>query len=127
MRHHLLCSGLIPALSEKYHVIAPDLPGFGYSEAPTPDQFEYTFENLTKTMQSFIDELALKRFAVYVFDYGAPVGFRLMLANPEKITGIISQNGNAYVEGLSAGWNPIQKYWQDPSAENREALKDFVS
>jgi pimeloyl-ACP methyl ester carboxylesterase len=118
---------LIPALSEKYHVIAPDLPGFGYSDAPSQDQFEYTFENLTKTMQSFIDELALKRFAVYVFDYGAPVGFRLMLANPEKITGIISQNGNAYEEGLSAGWNPIQKYWKDPSAENRSALKDFVT
>ncbi|MGY0037223.1 alpha/beta fold hydrolase [Pedobacter sp. NJ-S-72] len=118
---------LIPALSGKYHVIAPDLPGFGYSDVPTPDQFEYSFENLAKTMQSFIDELAIKRFTVYVFDYGAPVGFRLMLANPEKITGIISQNGNAYEEGLSTGWNPIQKYWKDPSAENREALKDFVS
>ncbi|MBB5638770.1 pimeloyl-ACP methyl ester carboxylesterase [Pedobacter cryoconitis] len=118
---------LIPVLSEKYHVIAPDLPGFGYSDAPPQDQFEYTFDNLTKTMQSFIDELALKRFAVYVFDYGAPVGFRLMLANPEKITGIISQNGNAYEQGLSTGWNPIQKYWQDPSAENRDALKDFVA
>lgn len=118
---------LIPELSKKYHVIAPDLPGFGYSDAPAHDQFDYTFDNLTKTMQSLIDELALKRFAVYVFDYGAPVGFRLMLANPEKITGIISQNGNAYEQGLSKGWNPIQKYWQDPSAENRSDLKEFVS
>lgn len=116
---------LIPILSQHYHVIAPDLPGFGYSDAPARDQ--YTFENLAKTMQSFVDELGLKRFAIYVFDYGAPVGFRLALANQEKITGIISQNGNAYEEGLSTGWNPIQKYWQDPSAENRLALKDFIS
>lgn len=116
---------LIPVLSGHYHVIAPDLPGFGYSDAPDRDQ--YTFDNLAKTMQSFVDELGLKRFAIYVFDYGAPVGYRLALANPEKITGIISQNGNAYEEGLSTGWNPIQKYWEDPSAENRSALKDFVS
>lgn len=118
---------LIPELSKKYHIIAPDLPGFGYSDAPANDQFDYTFDNLAKTMQLLIDELALKRFAIYVFDYGAPVGFRLMLANPEKITGIISQNGNAYEQGLSKGWNPIQKYWQDPSPENRNDLKEFVS
>ena len=118
---------LIPILSAKYHVIAPDLPGFGYSDAPDHQQFQYTFDNLAKTMQAFIDELGLKRFALYVFDYGAPTGFRLALANPEKITGIISQNGNAYEEGLSKEWNPIQKYWQDPSQQNRDALKDFVS
>lgn len=118
---------LIPILSSKYHVIAPDLPGFGYSDAPDHEQFQYTFDNLAKTMQAFIDQLGLKRFALYVFDYGAPTGFRLALANPEKITGIISQNGNAYEEGLSKEWNPIQKYWQDPSQENRDALKDFVS
>ncbi|QNK63624.1 alpha/beta hydrolase [Pedobacter sp. PAMC26386] len=118
---------LIPVLSEKYHVIAPDLPGFGYSDAPDHNHFQYTFDNLYKTMQSFVDELALKRFAVYVFDYGAPVGFRLMLANPEKITGIISQNGNTYEEGLSKGWSPIQQYWQNPSTENREALREFVT
>lgn len=118
---------LIPELSKKYHVIAPDLPGFGYSDAPAHDQFDYTFDHLTQTMQALIDELALKRFAIYVFDYGAPVGFRLMLANPEKVTGIISQNGNAYAQGLSKGWNPIQKYWRDPSAENRNDLKEFVS
>lgn len=118
---------LIPILSKTYHVIAPDLPGFGYSDAPGHEQFNYTFDNLANTMQSFIDQLGMKRFAVYVFDYGAPVGYRLAMANPEKITGIISQNGNAYEEGLSQDWNPIQKYWQDPSLENRNALKDFVS
>jgi len=118
---------LIPILSKTYHVIAPDLPGFGYSDAPDHEQFNYTFDNLANTMQSFIDQLGMKRFAVYVFDYGAPVGYRLVMANPEKITGIISQNGNAYEEGLSHDWNPIQKYWQDPSLENRNALKDFVS
>jgi len=118
---------LIPILSKKYHIIAPDLPGFGYSDAPANDQFVYTFDNLTNTIQSFVDQLEIKRFAVYVFDYGAPVGFRLAMANPEKITGIISQNGNAYEEGLSNDWSPIQKYWQDPSQANRDALRDFVA
>lgn len=117
---------LIPTLSTKYHVLAPDLPGFGFSDMPGHTQFQYTFDNLAATMQSFINELGLKRFAIYIFDYGAPTGLRLALANPEKITGIISQNGNAYEEGLSTGWNPIQKYWQDSSKENRDALRDFV-
>jgi len=115
---------LIPMLSSKYHVIAPDLPGFGYSDAPDRTKYAYTFDNLAKTMQTFIDQIGLKRFAVYVFDYGAPVGFRLAVANPEKITGIISQNGNAYEEGLSSIWDPIQKYWQNDTPENRNALKD---
>jgi len=114
---------LIPLLSEQYHVIAPDLPGFGYSDKPDHKDFDYTFDNLTKHIQGFIDQLGLKRFAIYVFDYGAPVGYRLAVANPEKITGIITQNGNAYVEGLSEGWNPIQKYWGEPTEENRNALK----
>lgn len=114
---------LIPLLSGKYHVIAPDLPGFGFSESPSRKDFSYTFDSLTAVIQGFIDKLALKRFAMYVFDYGAPVGWRLAVANPEKITGIISQNGNCYVEGLSDGWNPIKKYWADPSEENRQALK----
>jgi pimeloyl-ACP methyl ester carboxylesterase len=118
---------LIPVLSEKYHVIAPDLPGFGFSESKSHDQFAYTFDNLAKTMQSFIDELGLKHFALYVFDYGAPTGYRLAMANPEKITALISQNGNAYEEGLSEGWNPIQRYWEQPTAANRTALNDFVS
>lgn len=118
---------LIPILSKQYHVIAPDLPGFGYSDAPSNQDFDYTFDNLASTMQAFIDQLGLKRFAVYIFDYGAPVGLRLAMANPEKITGIISQNGNAYEEGLSKEWNPIQRYWKDPSQANRESLRDFVS
>lgn len=118
---------LIPMLNKKYHVIAPDLPGFGNTDLPDRKTYTYTFENLAKTMQGFVDELGLKRFAIYVFDYGAPTGFRLALANPEKITGIISQNGNAYVEGLSTGWNPIQKYWENDTQENRDALRSFYS
>src|SRR5690554_5829550 len=109
---------LIPILSDKYHIIAPDLPGFGYSDAPYRANFTYTFDNLTKIMQSFIDELGLMRFAIYVFDYGAPTGYRLALANPEKITGIISQNGNAYLEGLGSDWEPIQNYWEHDTQEN---------
>ncbi|PWV51560.1 alpha/beta fold hydrolase [Chitinophaga sp. S165] len=117
---------LIPLLAEKYHVIAPDLPGFGYTDKPDHQSFTYTFDNLAKHMQGFIEQLGLKRFAIYVFDYGAPVGFRLAVNNPEKITGIITQNGNAYVEGLSDGWNPIRKYWNEPTTENRNALKMMV-
>ncbi|MBK1896630.1 alpha/beta fold hydrolase [Chryseobacterium paridis] len=118
---------LIPKLNDQYHIIAPDLPGFGFSDAPDSSQFSYTFDNLAKTMQGFIDALELKRFALYIFDYGAPTGLRLALANPEKITGIISQNGNAYEEGLSDNWNPIRKYWEDPTPENRRLLSDFTS
>ncbi len=118
---------LIPILSTKYHVIAPDLPGFGFSDVPDRSVFQYTFDNLADTMQGFIDALQLERFAIYVFDYGAPVGIRLAMANPQRITGIISQNGNAYEEGLGDGWNAIQKYWQDLSQENREALREFTA
>jgi pimeloyl-ACP methyl ester carboxylesterase len=118
---------LIPILSNQYHVLAPDLPGFGYSDAPDYLQFNYTFDNLANTMQAFINQLRLERFAIYIFDYGAPTGLRLALTNPDRITGIISQNGNAYEEGLSSEWNPIQKYWKEPSQANRDALKDFVS
>jgi len=117
---------LIPILNEKYHVIAPDLPGFGYSDSPSRDEFEYTFDNLTAVLQAFIDELNLKRFAVYVFDYGAPVGYRLMLDNPEKITGFISQNGNAYEEGLGPAWEGVKKYWNSNAIEDRNALRAFV-
>ena len=116
---------LIPMLSPTYHVIAPDLPGFGFSDAPHYKSFTYTFDNITRYIQGLIDQLGLKRFAVQVFDYGAPVGYRLAVANPEKITGIISQNGNAYVEGLSDGWNPIQKYWAEPTEENRNNLRSM--
>ena len=117
---------LIPALAENYHVVAPDLPGFGFSDAPDRKQFRYTFENLARTIDSFIKAIGLDRFALYVFDYGAPVGLRLALARPERVTAIISQNGNAYEEGLSQGWNPIQKYWKEPTEENRAALREFL-
>ncbi|WP_227413177.1 alpha/beta fold hydrolase [Chryseobacterium culicis] len=118
---------LIPILSKKYHVIAPDLPGFGYSDAPDHHEFSYTFDNLAETIQKFVDKLEMKRFAIYIFDYGAPVGLRLAMNNPEKITGIISQNGNAYEEGLSSEWNPIRKYWEETTEANRLALQGFVS
>jgi pimeloyl-ACP methyl ester carboxylesterase len=118
---------LIPALAERFHVVAPDLPGFGFSDAPGRKQFSYTFENLAKVIDGFTQTIGLERFAIYVFDYGAPVGFRLALAHPEKITAIVSQNGNAYEVGLSEGWNPIQKYWKQPNAENRAALRQFLA
>jgi pimeloyl-ACP methyl ester carboxylesterase len=118
---------LIPILAEKYRVIAPDLTGFGFSDAPPRVKFKYTFDNLANAIQGFIDKLELKRFAIYIFDYGAPVGLRLALANQEKITGIISQNGNAYEEGLSSEWNPLQKYWKEPTEENRESLRQFMT
>src|SRR5882724_11914027 len=113
-------------LSDRFHVIAPDLPGFGFTQSPPRGTFDYTFANLSEAMCAFIDAVGLKRFALMVFDYGAPVGFRLALKHPERVTAIISQNGNAYEEGLSEGWNPIQAYWKSPTAENRAALRDFL-
>ena len=118
---------LIPALADRYHVIAPDLPGFGFTEAPDRKTFKYSFDNLAEVMERFTEVLGLTRFALYVFDYGAPVGFRLAMRHPERTTALISQNGNAYEEGLSEGWNPIQAYWKDPSPENRSALRAFLS
>ena len=118
---------LIPALADSYHVVAPDLPGFGFSDAPDRKQFRYTFERLAETIDNFTRTIGLDRYTIYVFDYGAPVGLRLALAHPERITAIISQNGNAYDEGLSHGWNPIQKYWKEPTAENRAALREFLT
>lgn len=118
---------LIPALADDYRIVAPDLPGFGFSDSPDRAGFDYTFENLTNVIDRFTETLGLDRFAVYVFDYGAPVGLRLALRHPERITGIISQNGNAYVEGLSEGWDPIRQYWHAPTQENREALRAFLT
>ncbi len=114
---------LIPALADTYRVVAPDMPGFGFSDAPDRRAFDYTFENLTDVIDRFTETLGLDQYAVYVFDYGAPVGLRLALRHPERVTAIISQNGNAYVEGLSDGWDPIRKYWQAPTDENRTALR----
>src|SRR5262249_6460554 len=114
---------LIPQLAAGLHVIAPDLPGFGQTDMPERTQFSYTFDNIAATIDRFTDVMGLGRFAIYVFDYGAPTGFRLAMRHPGRITAIISQNGNAYVEGLSDGWKPIRAYWQDPSAANRTALR----
>lgn len=118
---------LIPRLADRFHLVAPDLPGFGFSEAPDRAQLDYTFANLARIIEGFTDALGLKRYALYVFDYGAPVGFRLALSRPERVTAIISQNGNAYEEGLSTEWNLTQKYWQEPTAANREALRSFLT
>ena len=117
---------LIPLLESDFRVVAPDLPGFGFTNVPAASRFEFTFANLARVIDAFTTAVGLERFAVYVFDYGAPVGFRLAAAHPERITAVVSQNGNAYEEGLSAGWNPIQAYWREPSAENRAALRDFL-
>ncbi|HTR11113.1 MAG TPA: alpha/beta hydrolase [Paraburkholderia sp.] len=118
---------LIPKLAERFHIVAPDLPGFGQSDLPDRAQFAYTFENIAKVIARFTERIGFDRFAVYVFDYGAPTGLRLALAHPERITAIISQNGNAYEEGLSDGWNPIRAYWQDDSPANREALRALLA
>jgi pimeloyl-ACP methyl ester carboxylesterase len=118
---------LIPMLANRYHVIAPDMPGFGLTEAPAQGEYAYTFDQLAKTMQRFTDVLGLERYALQVFDYGAPVGWRLAAARPERITALISQNGNAYEEGLADGWIPIRKYWKDSSSANREAVRQFVT
>jgi pimeloyl-ACP methyl ester carboxylesterase len=118
---------LIPLLADRFHIVAPDLPGFGQSDMPSPSQFKYTFDNIARVIDRFTEVVEFDRFAVYVFDYGAPTGFRLAAWHPERITGIISQNGNAYREGLSDGWNPIRAYWEDPSAVNRNALRTFLA
>jgi pimeloyl-ACP methyl ester carboxylesterase len=118
---------LIPALSDRVHVVAPDLPGFGHSDMPPRDEFTYTFAKLAEVIERFTEVIGLARFAVYVFDYGAPTGFRMAVRHPERITAIISQNGNAYEEGLSDGWNPIRAYWQDASEKNRAALRNFLA
>jgi pimeloyl-ACP methyl ester carboxylesterase len=118
---------LIPMLSDRLRLIAPDLPGFGQSDMPPRDKFSYTFVKLADVIERFTEVIGLSRFAIYVFDYGAPTGFRLAVRHPERISAIISQNGNAYEEGLSDGWTPIRAYWQDPSEKNRAALRAFLS
>ena len=117
---------LIPLLADRFHIIAPDLPGFGLSDMPSRDSFKYTFDHVADVIDRFTEVVGFDKFAVYVFDYGAPTGFRIAARHPERITAIISQNGNAYEEGLSEGWNPIRAYWQDPSLKNREVLRDML-
>jgi pimeloyl-ACP methyl ester carboxylesterase len=118
---------LIPILASRYHVVAPDMPGFGFTVAPPRGEFTYDFEHLTQVIDDFTVAAHLDRYAIYIFDYGAPVGLRLALRHPERITAIISQNGNAYEEGLSQGWTPIRAYWTDPTPKNREALRQFLA
>jgi len=118
---------LIPKLGDRYRVVAPDLPGFGQSDLPSRDRFKYTFSNLAKVIARFTELLGLHRFAMYVFDYGSPTGLRMAVEHPERVTSIITQNGNAYVDGLSDGWNPIRAYWKEPTQANRDALRTFLT
>jgi pimeloyl-ACP methyl ester carboxylesterase len=118
---------LIPLLADRFHLVAPDLPGFGQSDMPSRENFKYTFDNLANVIDCFTEVISLERFAIYIFDYGAPVGLRIAAKHPERIAAIISQNGNAYEEGLSEGWNPIQAYWREPTQANRDALRSFLT
>ena len=118
---------LIPRLSDRYRVLAPDLPGFGFTEVPASRRYQYSFDALARTILAFTDAVHLTRYALYVFDYGAPTGFRLAMAHPERITAIVSQNGNAYEEGLGDAWAPIRRYWENPSAENRETVHQALN
>jgi pimeloyl-ACP methyl ester carboxylesterase len=117
---------LIPLLADRFHIVAPDLPGFGFSQSPPRSQFKYTFDNLATVIEAFTEVVRLQRYALYVFDYGAPVGYRLAMKHPERVTAILSQNGNAYEEGLSDAWDPIRRYWAEPTAENRNAVCDAL-
>jgi len=118
---------LIPLLADTYHVIAPDLPGFGFTEVPDERHYTYSFDALAHTITAFTEALNLKHYALYVFDYGAPTGLRVAMAHPERVTAIVSQNGNAYEEGLGDAWAPIRQYWSDPSAANRQAVRDLLT
>jgi pimeloyl-ACP methyl ester carboxylesterase len=122
-----LFRNLIPLLADRFHIVAPDLPGFGQSDMPPRAAFPYTFAKLAEVIGRFTEAVNLKRFAIYIFDYGAPVGLRIALKHPERMAAIISQNGNAYEEGLSDGWNPIRAYWREPTKANRDALRSFLS
>src|SRR5262249_17979018 len=117
---------LIPRLADHYRVIAPDLPGFGFTEVPAERKYAYSFDGLAVTIEAFTRALKIDRFALYVFDYCEPTGFRLAMAHPERVTAIVSQNGNAYEEGLGDAWGPIRKYWSEPTAENREVLRKNI-
>jgi pimeloyl-ACP methyl ester carboxylesterase len=114
---------LIPLLADKFRLVAPDLPGFGKTKAPPRGSFNYTFDALSKVVSGFTEALGIDRYAIYLFDYGSPTGFRLAVAHPERVTALITQNGNAYEEGLSDAWNLFRAYWMDPSQANRDACR----
>lgn len=118
---------LIPRLAADYHIVAPDLPGFGSTNAPPRGDYDYSFDGIAKTILDFTDATGLEKYAIYVFDYGAPIGFRLATARPDRVTAVISQNGNAYEEGLTPAWGPIQAYWNEDNAENRDALRALLT
>ncbi|WP_413011534.1 alpha/beta fold hydrolase [Peribacillus frigoritolerans] len=118
---------LITKLMDEYHIIAPDYPGFGNSDQPGMDEFEYTFDNLAHVINDFVEKLKLEKFSIYVHDYGAPIGFRIATKHPERIQAIITQNGNAYEEGLQSAWDPIRTYWENPTEENKNNLKALLS
>ena len=117
---------LIPQLADRYRVVAPDYPGFGYSSMPDRKEFAYTFENLTRVVEHFTDALQLNKYSLYVMDYGAPIGYRLALLHPERVQALVVQNGNAYEEGLRDFWTPLKKLWSEPTEANREPLRDFT-
>ena len=117
---------LIPRLANDYRVIAPDLPGFGFTQIPADRNYVYSFDQLALTTEAFTKALKIDRYAIYVFDYGAPTGFRLAMAHPERVTAIVTQNGNAYEEGLGDAWGPIRQYWASPTAENRDVLRKNI-
>jgi pimeloyl-ACP methyl ester carboxylesterase len=118
---------IIPALADKFHLVAPDYPGFGYSSMPPVDKFEYTFDHLAEIIDKFITQIGLESYSLYVMDYGAPVGYRLAVKHPEKIESLIVQNGNAYEEGLGEFWEPLRAYWNEPNEKNKNALKKFLT
>jgi Predicted hydrolases or acyltransferases (alpha/beta hydrolase superfamily) len=118
---------LFAELKDRFHLVAPDLPGFGFTEVPEARQYEYTFDSLGKTLEAFVDALDLRKYILYVFDYGAPSALRLALAKPERFAGLISQNGNAYEEGLGDAWAPIRAYWAEPTAEHREGVREATT
>ena len=118
---------LIPALADKFHLVAPDYPGFGYSSMPAADKFEYTFDHLAEIVDKFVNQIGIERYSLYVMDYGAPVGYRLAVKHPDKIESLIVQNGNAYEEGLGEFWEPLRAYWDEPNEKNKNALKKFLT
>jgi pimeloyl-ACP methyl ester carboxylesterase len=122
----LMFRELIPRLAQKYHVVAPDLPGFGFTVVPEERKYVYSFDNIAKTIGAFTEAVDLKSYAIYIFDYGAPTGLRLAVAHPERVTAIVSQNGNAYLDGLGDAWDPIKTYWKEPTKEHRDALRQFL-